>query len=29
MKIKKAFAFEYATTTNQDILNIDKLLRRL
>jgi hypothetical protein len=29
MKSKYGLAFEFVTTTNQDILNIDKWLRRL
>lgn len=28
-KRKKVFAFEFATTTNQDILKVDSILRSL
>lgn len=29
MKFARGMAFEYAATTNQDILSIDKLLKKL
>lgn len=29
MKTKSGLAFEFATTSNQDILNIDSMLRKL
>ena len=29
MKLNKGLSFEFASTTNQDILNIDKILKKL
>lgn len=29
MKLSKGLAFEFASTTNQDILSIDKILKKL
>jgi hypothetical protein len=29
MKIRNSLAFEFATTTNQDILSIDSILKKL